>query len=476
MKSIFAFTLSLICSLAALAQPADGVVLEPQNMPLNMENQADAYSWLSKDGLRLYFTRDNSSDEIWKAERKSISDEFINPKSISIDGVLGDDIFSCWLTEDEKTVFFVTHENNGVFSTTLYRACYNEQSKSFKNPLKINLTGAEISVATSIFISGPSLTADLSQLFVYYNGDHSNERIASFTSQDGINYEFKSFLNNADNCCPGSLADNGLSFYLTLRNEDNLLVKLTRTDLNSEFGNPTYFIIDSSINTDKNYYQPCVNSELGIISLTYGIGTWESNNLAIITIPTQKTDYSDNVAFIPPSVDSISSVDINFEEKPENNILVDTISSIKFDWVFTDEVLIADSFATIAAFQCTYEYTVPNVVFLDETLTDDTLAFDTEDDFSTPVSNNRTDLNSFLGMPNPASSSFRIIYDIKTNSSERPFFELTNLNGQVIKRFELESTSGNFDIDINGLAEGLYLYRVITSDFASEVKKLVVKR
>ena len=32
MKSIFAFTLSLICSLATMAQPADGIVYEPQNI------------------------------------------------------------------------------------------------------------------------------------------------------------------------------------------------------------------------------------------------------------------------------------------------------------------------------------------------------------------------------------------------------------------------------------------------------------
>jgi hypothetical protein len=146
------------------------------------------------------------------------------------------------------------------------------------------------------------------------------------------------------------------------------------------------------------------------------------------------------------------------------------------NWVFTDEIVISDSFATIATIQCTYGYTLPNVVFLDESLTDDTLAFETEDNFSTPVSNNRTVVNLFSGMPNPASSSFKIIYDIKTNSSERPIFELTNLNGQVIKRFELESTSGNFEIDINGLTEGLYFYKITTSNFASEIKKLVVKR
>lgn len=445
MKSFFALTLSLICSLAALAQPADGIVLEPQNLPLNMENQADAYSWLSKDGLRLYFTRDNSSDEIWKAERKSISDEFINPKSISIDGVLGDDIFSCWLTADEKTVFFVTHENKGVFSTTLYRASYNEQSKSFKNPLKINLTGGEISVATSIFISGPSLTEDLSQLFVYYNGDHSSERIASFSSQDGINYVFKSFLNNADNYCPGSLADNGLSFYLTLRNDDHLLVKLTRQNLNSEFCNPEYFIIDSTINTDKNYYQPFVNSELGIISLTFGLGTWESNNLAIIKLPTEKIIYEEKVVFIPTAIDSNQSEDVVY-----------------------NEVLAVDS---AAAFINYVNFEVYNVEIIEK----DTLSFEQDDEQITPISNLKTIANAFLGMPNPASSAFKIIYDIKTNSAERPIFEMTNFNGQVVKRFELESTSGNFEIDITGLAQGVYFYKVYTSQFMSENKKLIVK-
>ena len=35
---------------------------------------------------------------------------------------------------------------------------------------------------------------------------------------------------------------------------------------------------------------------------------------------------------------------------------------------------------------------------------------------------------------------------IAVGSTKRPIFEMTNLNGQIIKRFELESTSGNLKL------------------------------
>ncbi len=474
MKSIITYTtLCLICSVAAIAQPADGIVLEPQNMPLNQEEKADAYSWLSKDGLRLYFTRDNSSDEIWKAERKRLKDEFINPKTVAINGIVGDyDVFSCWLTEDEQTVFFVTHKNSDGFMTTLYKANYDETSKSFNNPIKINLTGGEISETSSVFISGPSLTADLSQLFVYYNDEHSIERIAFFTTTDGINYSFNSFMNNAENYCPGSLADEGLSYYLTLRDENNLLVKLTRPNLNSEFGNPEYFILDSTINSDKNYYQPFVNTELGIISLTYGLGTWESNNLAIIKLPTQKIVYDENIVFIPPTIESTKSEEVVYKEELENVAVDSTTQSINYVWNFEafDSSTI-DSTLLAWTSNCKFGYGDFDV----ELRGKDTLSFEPDDNQITPISNSKTIENSFAEMPNPTATNFRIIYDIKTNSTERPIFEITNINGQIVKQFELESTSGNFEIDITGLTEGLYFYKVYTSQFMSENKKLIVK-
>src|SRR5688572_8629593 len=111
----------LICALAANSQPIGDTDLEPQNLSLNAEYRADAYSWLSKDGLRLYYTRDNSEDEIWKAERKNLDEEFKNPEQVSITGIQGShEVFSCWLTDDEKTLYFVTHRTADGFSTSLF--------------------------------------------------------------------------------------------------------------------------------------------------------------------------------------------------------------------------------------------------------------------------------------------------------------------------------------------------------------------
>ncbi|MFM9945439.1 MAG: T9SS type A sorting domain-containing protein [Bacteroidia bacterium] len=472
MKPISTFIFGILFGLSAFAQPADSVIIEPQNLPLNEEGKADAYSWLSKDGLRIYFTRDNSDDEIWKAERKSLTEEFKNPESIAIKGIGGgNDVFSCWLTEDEKTLFFVTHEGKNGFSTTLYKSTFDPFNKEFINPININLNGGEISETSSIFISGPSLTADLKQLFVYYNDEHSLEQIAWFTTTDGATYNFKKIVNDGTNYCPGSLADNGLSFYLSLRDESNLLVKLTRPDLSSDFGNPQYFKIDKNINEGKNYYQPSVNTELGIISLTYGEGTWETNNLAIIKLPTERTQPEEKTNFEVAEIDSIESAEIEVTE----DWAADTAIIFQNVWQFEDvEFLPSDSIAYVLAADCTFGYDDSELKFIAVSSTDDTLSFDTNDDLIIPVSYNQT--SYFNAMPNPASSSFRIMYYLKTNKTERPIFEITNLSGQILKRFELESTSGNFEIDIMGLVEGLYLYKIRTSDFASPVKKLVVKR
>ncbi len=476
MKKFSTYVLSVLCSLTAMAQPAEMNAVVPENLPLNAADAADAYSWLSKDGLRIYFTRDNSDDEIWKAERKSLTEEFKDPVSVTVNGISSDnDVFSCWLTDDEKTLFFVTHRGGNGFTTSLFRSTYDEVSKEFINPVKINLSGGDINETSYIFISGPSLTPDLKQLFVYYNDEHSDEHIACFTSNDGINYVFKLFLNNGNNYCPGSLADNGLSFYLSLRDEDNLLVKLSRPDLNSDFGNPEYFTVDKNINEGKGYYQPYVNTDLGLMAITFGLGNWESNDLAIVKLPTEKTIYKEKVDIVAEEVvkevTEIEKEEVMAEVFEE----VASIAEDKIVWHYIDVPQDSNTIRFIPAAHCTFGYEDSKVVFLGESSTDDTLSFDIEGDFIIPVSSS---INSFSikAMPNPASSYFTIVYNINTNSTERPIFEMTNLNGQIVKRFELESTSGNFEIDINGLAEGLYLYKLITPDFVSPVKKLVVKR
>jgi hypothetical protein len=459
MKSISMLILFVLASTCTFAQAVSSessntIKIEDAYWPLNSENKADAYSWLSKDGLRLYFTRDNSIDEIWKATRKSLNEPFSNPESLSIEGLAGDnEVFSSWLTSDENTIYFITREDNVGYSTSLYKANYDKINNKFTNPIKINLGLASKDDESDIFISGPSLTNDLTQLYVYYSepGD-GGDRIASFTSTDGLNYTFKNFLNNAENYCPGSISSDGLSFYLTLREQKNTLVKLSRTDLNSDFSNPIYFLIDTSAHSGKNYYQPNVNTELGILSITYGLGSWETNDLDVIKMPTQISTEP-----IIAKVEVPEDYDLNLEP-------IELVDSAVATYIETDDlaILIEDTCCASAV------ESLP-------TLPPDP-DFETEDIITLQRVSNPHKKIKFESMPNPASNVFHINYDFEGETNGNLVFELMDLNGRLIKHFMLEENAGSLDVDISQIAEGIYIYRISSPNFINENKRLLVKR
>jgi len=461
MKIILTFILSIMASVHSFGQPEDlrilnEILIEDSYWPLNSENGADAYSWLSEDGLRLYFTRDNSIDEIWKANRKSINEPFSNPESVSIVGLAGDsEVFSSWLTPDENSIYFITRQDNMSYSTSLYKAQYDKINNKFINPIKINLNIVDENIETRIFISGPSLTFDLSQLFVYYSEPgEGGDRIACFTSNDGINYAFKNFLNNAENYCPGTLTNDGLSFYLTLREQNNTLVKLSRTDLNSDFSNPIFYKIDTLVHSGKNYYQPHVNTKLGIISMTYGTGSWETNDLEIIKIPT--------VISTEPILASNVDTDESWNEYLEFIKLEDSAFA-----VYVDE----DSVKAVEEYCCALEEKSMPVLALGDSMSIEISELQTLQKVSNP--NKRI---IFEAMPNPVSDVFHLIYNFEDVTKEKLVFELMDLRGNIVKSEVLTQNSGNLEIDINSIAEGIYFYRIKSLNFVSENRRLFIKR
>jgi len=477
MKTLLTFILISVFYFTSNSQSSETVYEEfIMDVNLNNPSTADAYSWLSKDGLRIYFTRDNSTDEIWKAERKNINEEFNNPETININGIKGNsEVFSCWLTNDEKTLFFITRERQGGFSTSLYKAHFDENLKSFINPIKINLIVPGISESNDIFISGPSLTDDLSQLFVYYNDTHSNEHIAFFKSDDELNYTFHSFINKANNYCPGNLSNNGLNYYLTLRNEDKILVKLSRTTLSSEFGLPEYIVVDANLNNEKNYYQPFVNTELGIISITIGSGTWESNDLEIMKLPSN--DLFTNYLL---ENDSIKLAIVQNFENPiletliENKPVTDTLNSTNYLWVF-ENFKIVDTTTNLYLKDLIDDKTI--FIKNADTLTiKGALTFDINTVKKTSPLIASLEEIYLKGIPNPASSLFTIQYDFKTNLDKKPLLEIFNSNGKIIKQIELEHALGFKEIDINDMAEGIYFYIIHTTQFLGKPQKFIIKR
>jgi hypothetical protein len=108
---------------------------------INAPDKADAYPWLSPDGLRLYYTRADVDDRIYFTERSSTDQLFQSPLPVSIP--YEGDIRSAWLTDDEKTILFTS--SGAILKSTLIAP------QTFDTP---TVVVAEDAVAS--FVSGPS--------------------------------------------------------------------------------------------------------------------------------------------------------------------------------------------------------------------------------------------------------------------------------------------------------------------------------
>ena len=119
------------------------------NDPLN----ADAYPWLSPDGLRMYFVRGGTvNNQLMFTERANTNSLFSLPVLVPVGFST---LTSCWLTNDELNVYICKAD-------TLYYANRSSTSSTFNTPVAINLTGC----APYAFNLGVSLNAAQDRLFI----------------------------------------------------------------------------------------------------------------------------------------------------------------------------------------------------------------------------------------------------------------------------------------------------------------------
>ncbi|MEA3478351.1 MAG: hypothetical protein U9R60_09250, partial [Bacteroidota bacterium] len=114
---------------------------------------ADAYPWISSDGLRIYYTRGMYENELYVAQRDNTTSYFNTPAEIPVSVP---DAFSCWLSQDELDMYFSDRYN-------IYYAHRDSINSNFNTIVSINLSGIE----PSRFKSGPSLNVAQDELFLY---------------------------------------------------------------------------------------------------------------------------------------------------------------------------------------------------------------------------------------------------------------------------------------------------------------------
>lgn len=190
--------------LSSRPQPKDEAMMYLKE--INQEGSAEAYPWLSDDGLRIYFTHDNVIEQ-W--ERKSLGAKFENKKVIVDDG---NSVVGQWLNATETEIWYAT--GNGG---TIYHGTRKNIKSGFENIEAISLTAKDMEY--SGFISGPSLTPDKNELFVFNSGT-AEDRIDMFY-RDGDGYVFSGSINAPEgDVSPGHLTADGLSLYISIENNN----------------------------------------------------------------------------------------------------------------------------------------------------------------------------------------------------------------------------------------------------------------
>jgi hypothetical protein len=286
---------------ADLSQLTNGRILKE----INDTEGTDAYPFLSKDGLRLYWTQSEGGDHLVVASRTDVNSDFGAPKNLEMDFPTGG-VMSCWLSEDELTIYF---KDAGV----LTRASRSALDAPFSNPEKIQLNFRSVEDPEYIgFFSAPSLTQDENQLFLYHSND--GQRIVQFERTANNEYTEVAVLEIEGEAEPGQLSHDGLSYSMTIKGMHKLFI-FKRENLDQTFENK------EEIDLGGSFHQITHNEDLMILGHSPD-DSWSTNELYIAKYPLAKEEMVEEEVVAPqvnketPSTLALAITDLELFPNP----------------------------------------------------------------------------------------------------------------------------------------------------------------
>ncbi|EJF53594.1 hypothetical protein SapgrDRAFT_1902 [Saprospira grandis DSM 2844] len=231
---------------------------------VNMEGGTDAYPWLSKDGLRLFWTQTiGGEDQIMQAERPNLEATFGEAKVMGLN-LAGLDNMSIWLSADELTALHTVREEGKI---DLYFSQRKNKNEEFSTAAAIlSLEG----VANLEFISAPSLTQDLEELYVYHSGSNGQQILRFKLGAFPGLYQFEDVLIEGADIEPGRLSHDGLRF--VCNNAQRELLIFERRSLSEEW------VEQEPIPLPSDFSQLAFSDQEMVMVHSYD-RLWESNQL-----------------------------------------------------------------------------------------------------------------------------------------------------------------------------------------------------
>jgi hypothetical protein len=237
---------------------------------INDPNYADAYPWISPDGLRLYYTSGANFNGLMFTQRADTNSFFITPTLVPI---LVSDALSYWLSTDELDVYISTRYN-------IKFAHRDSVSLPFNTPVTINLLG----ISGAPFLSGASLNEPQDELFMYYNNSPQDEGIIEFSRLSGTSFTYTRTLPHPAgySMTVGQLSKDELTFFFgaAYNNGKTSLYQMTRVTPADSFEINTFQEIKGINDTTVLNIQPSMSDNLNWVTFVRNpVYIWESNDL-----------------------------------------------------------------------------------------------------------------------------------------------------------------------------------------------------
>ncbi|MBL7743288.1 MAG: PD40 domain-containing protein [Chitinophagaceae bacterium] len=247
----------------------------PMTRLVNQPGVADAYPFLSADGLRLYFTsnREGGHGRLFISTRMSIKEPFGEPVVLSKH--LPDGYYAGSLTSDELTLCMVS-------SGYMYISKRYSRSSEFGEPVQLKGIPDQYHFGPAISPDGNTIivtvTLDNTDIFKIYN----RQSEYSFTEAGVL------AVPQGNDIGPGQFSKDGLSYYFSIEDEEVTkeasIWRYTRSSTSNKFVDLEQLPV--TINALQRNFQPTVNADASIIvHVTSQNDLWEEDDIVLVNDP-----------------------------------------------------------------------------------------------------------------------------------------------------------------------------------------------
>jgi len=237
---------------------------------INDPANADAFPWISTDGMRLYFTSGANKNQLMFTQRADTNSYFSDPVIIPI--TISNPL-SYWLSKDELDVYICTYSPD-----TLYYAHRKTTDSSFNTPALIHLSQQPDS---NISYRGVSLNNAQNTLYI---SPPSGILEFSRTSTDSFKYKRTLPFPSGFTIHSGQLSKDELTFFFSASYKGGkaVLYQLKRVNPTDDFDAGTFQLIGGINDTTLSNLQPSMSDNLNyVVFVRENQKGWSSSDLYI---------------------------------------------------------------------------------------------------------------------------------------------------------------------------------------------------